>query len=171
MLRFGIWGSSPDLQDGFEDLVSVALEMGARSTFADGSEERNLTCPCGFFGSVNYTCADGVRIVQFCDGTEGVYRIRCPGESSECFSRGKRGWSADDGCEATVVSTLPPIVTCACLVDYAAARDYSAKTDVLASAVAYTGTVATTPELKRADPGSFGFPLTRRVCPPLTNSA
>ncbi|KAH8094985.1 endonuclease [Aureococcus anophagefferens] len=64
--------------------------------------------------------------------------------------RGARGWRMGAGCEATVVSTAPAVVTCACLVDYAAASDCALKSDRLASVAAYVGTAGAAVDLRRS---------------------
>ncbi|KAH8054319.1 calcium ion binding protein [Aureococcus anophagefferens] len=138
--HFGVFG-------GGNESLRVRLDLARASTLAEGRETANLTCPCGFVGDVNHTCADGAVVSQHCDGAAGAFELRCPGEKHRCFRRRKDGdWGK--ACETSTSDT--GVVSCACAARVNRPGDYRVETDAVASSAAYVGSFVSVPDLGRS---------------------
>ncbi|KAH8055422.1 hypothetical protein JL722_8333 [Aureococcus anophagefferens] len=102
--------------------VSVDISLNAS---VEAPETWNATCPCGFEGTLNRTCAiTGDVLFANCGGTEETVILTCPGTRGTCTADGAVCQESDEG-------------VCACEFALGAGADVSVSIDAVASLVAY----------------------------------
>jgi hypothetical protein len=103
---------------------TVAVDISLNVS-VEAPETWNATCPCGFEGTLNRTCAiTGDVLFANCGGTEETVILTCPGTRGTCTADGAVCQESYDG-------------VWACEFALGAGADVSVSIDAVASLVAY----------------------------------
>lgn len=106
--------------------VDITVETATISDHSNKSVGANLTCDCGHFGHVNYTCPDGSVLSAECNGLPTISEVFCPRSTIDCSTWDGEKWTRE---YCTTVSMRDGTI-CRCSVPLGDAKDYGVEEGV-----------------------------------------